>query len=36
MTEGRGITMPKAVSLEAMCRARPIMKIVLSEAVQDI
>lgn len=25
MTEGRGVTMPKAVPLEAMCKARPIV-----------
>ncbi|KAF3440211.1 hypothetical protein FNV43_RR18494 [Rhamnella rubrinervis] len=26
MTEGKGVTMPKAVPLEAMCKARPIVK----------
>ncbi|PON46380.1 Cytochrome P450, E-class, group I [Trema orientale] len=31
MTEGKGLTMPKAVPLEAMCKARPIMNVVLSE-----
>ncbi|KAB1207046.1 Isoflavone 2'-hydroxylase [Morella rubra] len=31
MTEGNGISMPKAVALEAMCKTRPIMKKVLSE-----
>ncbi|KAJ8769312.1 hypothetical protein K2173_002516 [Erythroxylum novogranatense] len=30
MTEGRGITMPKVVPLEAMCKARPVMNSVLS------
>lgn len=30
MTEGRGITMPKAKPLEVMCKARPIMNNVLS------
>nr|XP_023899800.1 isoflavone 3'-hydroxylase-like [Quercus suber] len=30
MVEGNGITMPKAVALEAMCRARPIITKVLS------
>ncbi|KAB1215874.1 Isoflavone 2'-hydroxylase [Morella rubra] len=34
MTEGNGVTMPKAVPLEALCRARPIMKNkVLSESM---
>ncbi|KAB1215879.1 Cytochrome P450 81D1 [Morella rubra] len=33
MTEGNGITMPKVVPLEAMCRARPIMNKVLSESM---
>lgn len=31
MTEGRGVTMPKAVPLEVMCRARPIIHKVLSD-----
>ncbi|EXB59545.1 Cytochrome P450 81D1 [Morus notabilis] len=35
MTEGKGLTMPKAVPLEAMCKARPIMNAVLSEAIQN-
>ncbi|EXB59544.1 Isoflavone 2'-hydroxylase [Morus notabilis] len=35
MTEGRGFTMPKAMPLEAMCKARPIMSTVLSEASRD-
>ena len=30
MVEGNGLTMPKAVALEAMCRARPIIAKVLS------
>ncbi|KAM3690688.1 hypothetical protein ACB098_09G142300 [Castanea mollissima] len=30
MVEGNGLTMPKAVALEAMCRARPILAKVLS------
>ncbi|KAG2705347.1 hypothetical protein I3843_05G044400 [Carya illinoinensis] len=30
MTEGDGVTMPKAVALEAMCKARPIMNKLLS------
>ncbi|KAM5576690.1 cytochrome P450 81E8 [Rosa sericea] len=29
MTEGKGVTMPKAVPLEAMCRARPIVNKIL-------
>ncbi|KAB1222361.1 Cytochrome P450 81D1 [Morella rubra] len=33
MAEGNGVTMPKAVPLEAMCRARPIMNKVLYESV---
>jgi isoflavone 2'-hydroxylase len=33
MTEGNGMTMPKAVALEAMCKARPIMNNLLSEFV---
>ncbi|PON46381.1 Cytochrome P450, E-class, group I [Trema orientale] len=36
MAEGKGLTMPKAVPLEAMCKARPIMNVVLSESVGDI
>ncbi|GMN33302.1 hypothetical protein TIFTF001_041866 [Ficus carica] len=32
MTEGKGLTMPKALPLEATCKARPIMSAVLSEA----
>ncbi|XP_050206490.1 cytochrome P450 81Q32-like [Mercurialis annua] len=30
MLEGKGITMPKVKPLEAMCKARPIMNIILS------
>ncbi|XP_030486058.2 isoflavone 3'-hydroxylase [Cannabis sativa] len=33
MSEGKGVTMPKAVPLEAMCKARPIMNLVLSESL---
>ncbi|XP_024178402.1 cytochrome P450 81E8 [Rosa chinensis] len=29
MTEGKGVTMPRAVPLEAMCRARPIVNRIL-------
>ena len=37
MTEGRGVTMPKAVPLEAMCKARPVMlNAVLSEPLVEI
>ncbi|PON49943.1 Cytochrome P450, E-class, group I [Parasponia andersonii] len=36
MTEGRGTTMPKAVPLEAMCKARPLINSVLLESVDDI
>lgn len=32
MTEGKGITMPKAVALEVMCKACPNIRIVLFEA----
>ncbi|GFZ21444.1 cytochrome P450, family 81, subfamily D, polypeptide 8 [Actinidia rufa] len=35
LTEGKGLTMPKAVPLEAMCKARDIMKKVLSEDGND-
>ncbi|XP_030496187.2 cytochrome P450 81Q32-like [Cannabis sativa] len=31
MTEGRGITMPKFVPLQVLCKARPIMNLVLSQ-----
>ncbi|GMN34491.1 hypothetical protein TIFTF001_004712 [Ficus carica] len=36
MTEGRGLTMPKAVPLEAMCKARAIMNSVLSQSIDAI
>ncbi|KAE8125083.1 hypothetical protein FH972_019919 [Carpinus fangiana] len=37
MTEGNGITMPKAVALEAMCKARPnIMNNLFSEPVDYV
>ena len=36
MTEGNGLTMPKAVPLEAMCKARPLMHKVLSESMHDV
>ncbi|KAF3440217.1 hypothetical protein FNV43_RR18500 [Rhamnella rubrinervis] len=36
MSEGKGITMPKAVPLEAMCKARPIINYVLSESLDKI
>ena len=36
MTEGNGITMPKAVALEAMCKARPIMNSLISERVDYV
>lgn len=32
MSEGEGVTMPKAVPLEALCKARPIINSVLSES----
>ncbi|PON49934.1 Cytochrome P450, E-class, group I [Parasponia andersonii] len=36
MAEGKGLTMPKAVPLEAMCKARPVMNVVLSKSIDDI
>ncbi|GLT69338.1 hypothetical protein SLA2020_414960 [Shorea laevis] len=36
MDEGNGITMPKAVALEAMCKARPIMNKVLSHSLDHV
>ncbi|XP_059443061.1 cytochrome P450 81Q32-like [Corylus avellana] len=36
MTESNGMTMPKAVALEAMCKARPIMNNLLSESVDYV
>ncbi|XP_050242303.1 (+)-piperitol/(+)-sesamin synthase CYP81Q2-like [Quercus robur] len=36
MAEGDGITMPKVVPLEAMCKACPLMHKVLSESMHDV
>ena len=36
MTKGNGITMPKVVPLEAMCKARPIMHKILSMSMHDV
>jgi isoflavone 2'-hydroxylase len=36
MAEGTGITMPKAVALEAFCKARPIINNLLSECVDYV
>ena len=38
MSEGKGLTMPRVVPLEALCKSRPIMNNVLSESesVDDI
>ncbi|GLT69336.1 hypothetical protein SLA2020_414940 [Shorea laevis] len=36
MDEDNGLTMPKAVPLEAMCKARPIMNKVLSDSVDHV
>jgi len=36
MAEGDGITMPKVVALEAMCKARPIMNNFLSESIDYV
>jgi hypothetical protein len=36
MAEGNGISMPEAVALEAMCKARPIMNEILSEPVDYV
>ncbi|KAB1222353.1 Isoflavone 2'-hydroxylase [Morella rubra] len=36
MEEENGLTMPKAVPLEAMCKARPIMEKILSETADDV
>ena len=36
MAEGNGIIMPKVGPLEAMCKSRPIMNVVLSESIDDI
>ena len=34
--EGSGLTMPKAMPLEAMCKARPIMHKLLSKSTDDV
>lgn len=36
MSEGKGLTMPRIVPLEELCKSRPIMNSVLSEPVDDI
>ena len=36
INEGSGITMPKAIPLEAMCKARPIMHKLLSKSTDDV
>ncbi|KAK9987473.1 hypothetical protein SO802_032424 [Lithocarpus litseifolius] len=36
INEGSGITMPKAMPLEAMCKARPIMHKLLSKSTNDV
>ncbi|KAK7830489.1 cytochrome p450 81e8 [Quercus suber] len=36
INEGSGITMPKAMPLEAMCKARPIMHKLLSKSTYDV
>ena len=36
INEGSGITMPKAMPLEAMCKARPIMHKLLSKSIDDV
>ncbi|KAK9284996.1 hypothetical protein L1049_024178 [Liquidambar formosana] len=36
MTEGKGITMPKAEPLEAMCKARHIISRVLSTNTNSV
>ena len=36
MTEGEGLSMPKVVPLEAVCKPRPIMNVILSETVYDV
>ncbi|XP_022985606.1 cytochrome P450 81D1-like [Cucurbita maxima] len=36
MTEGQGITMPKAQPLVAKCRPRPIMRALISEAIHPV
>ncbi|KAB9111194.1 hypothetical protein FH972_026975 [Carpinus fangiana] len=36
MAEGNGLTMPKVVALEAMCKARPIMNNLLSKSIEHV
>ena len=36
MSEGNGITMPRSVPLEAMCKTRPTMHKVLFESLRDV
>ena len=36
INEGSGITMPKAMPLEALCKARPIMHKLLSKSIDDV
>ena len=36
INEGNGITMPKAMPLEAMCKARPIMHKLLSKSMDNV
>ncbi|KAE8125087.1 hypothetical protein FH972_019923 [Carpinus fangiana] len=36
MAEGNGLTMPKVVALEAMCKARPIMNNLLSKSIDHV
>ncbi|XP_062102602.1 cytochrome P450 81Q32-like [Humulus lupulus] len=36
MSEVRGVTIPKAIPLEAMCKPRPIMNSVLCDSIHDI
>ncbi|GMN72834.1 hypothetical protein TIFTF001_052931 [Ficus carica] len=35
MAEGKGLTMPKSMPLEAMCKKKAIMNVFLSETVDD-
>ena len=35
-SEGNGVTMPKSVPFEAMCKAHPIMHKVLSKSLCDV
>ena len=36
MTEGFGVTMPRVMPLEVMCKARPIMHKVFFESLHDV